>query len=72
MAAAASRGGSQQSDPSTAVSEPATATESVGVVLIDTVLAYEQANGAGTGMVLTASEQVLTNYHVWKVPARST
>jgi S1-C subfamily serine protease len=27
-------------------------------------LPYEQANGAGTGMVLTASGQVLTNYHV--------
>jgi S1-C subfamily serine protease len=58
------RGGSRQSDPSTAVSEPATATESVGVVLIDTVLPYEQAKGAGTGMVLTSSGQVLTNYHV--------
>jgi S1-C subfamily serine protease len=58
------RGGSQQPDPSTAVSEPATATESAGVVLIDTVLPYEQAKGAGTGMVLTASGQVLTNYHV--------
>jgi hypothetical protein len=34
------------------------------VVLIDTVLPYEQANGAGTGMVLTALRQGLTNYHV--------
>jgi len=52
------------SQQSTAVSEPPNATETVGVVLIDTVLPYEQGEGAGTGMVLTASGQVLTNYHV--------
>jgi S1-C subfamily serine protease len=66
-------GDSQQYDPwangsagntTTAASEPATAAQTVGVVLIDTVLPYEQAKGAGTGMVLTASGQVLTNYHV--------
>jgi S1-C subfamily serine protease len=34
------------------------------VVLIDTVLPYQGARAAGTGMVLTASGQVLTNYHV--------
>jgi S1-C subfamily serine protease len=45
-------------------SQPATATESAGVVLIDTVLPYQNAQAAGTGMVLTASGQVLTNYHV--------
>ena len=48
----------------TAVSHPATVSQSVGVVLIDTVLPYESARAAGTGMVLTASGQVLTNYHV--------
>ena len=48
----------------TAVSQPATVSQSVGVVLIDTVLPYENARAAGTGMVLTASGQVLTNYHV--------
>jgi S1-C subfamily serine protease len=35
-------------------------------VLIDTVLPYQNASGAGTGMVLTASGQVLTSYHVVK------
>ena len=34
------------------------------MVLIDTVLPYQNAQAAGTGMVLTASGQVLTNYHV--------
>jgi len=47
-----------------AVSQPATAAQSVGVVVIDTVLPYQNAKAAGTGMVLTSSGQVLTNYHV--------
>ncbi|HWI33953.1 MAG TPA: hypothetical protein VNS83_06540, partial [Lapillicoccus sp.] len=38
----------------TAVSQPATAQQSAGVVLIETVLPYENAKAAGTGMVLTA------------------
>ncbi len=46
------------------MSQPATAAQSAGVVLIDTVLPYQDAQAAGTGMVLTASGQVLTNYHV--------
>jgi S1-C subfamily serine protease len=50
----------------TAVSSPATAEQSRGVVLIDTVLPYQNARGAGTGMVLTASGEVLTSYHVVK------
>jgi len=33
-------------------------------VLIDTELGYENAAGAGTGIVLTAGGEVLTNYHV--------
>jgi S1-C subfamily serine protease len=37
---------------------------SIGVVDIDTVLAFEQAEAAGTGMVLTADGEVLTNNHV--------
>ena len=48
----------------TAVSQPATAEQSAGVVFIETVLPYENAQAAGTGMVLTASGEVLTNYHV--------
>ncbi|WP_243074042.1 S1C family serine protease [Microbacterium sp. SS28] len=42
----------------------ATADESTGVVLIDTVLGYAQAEAAGTGMVLTSGGLVLTNNHV--------
>ena len=45
-------------------SQPATAAQSAGVVLIDTVLPYQHGQAAGTGMVLTSSGQVLTNYHV--------
>ena len=48
----------------TVVSRLANAAQSEGVVLIDTVLPYENAKAAGTGMVLTASGQVLTSYHV--------
>lgn len=51
-------------DTATVDSEPATAAQSKGVVLIDTVLSYEGAEGAGTGVVLTSSGQVMTNYHV--------
>jgi S1-C subfamily serine protease len=54
-----------RADPAaTAVSSPATAAQSKGVVLINTVLPYDNASGAGTGMVLTVSGQVLTSYHV--------
>jgi S1-C subfamily serine protease len=43
-----------------------TATESqqVGVVDIDTVLKYENAKAAGTGLVLTSNGEILTNNHV--------
>ncbi|WP_343993226.1 S1C family serine protease [Terrabacter terrae] len=47
-----------------AASQQATSAESQGVVLIDTVLPYQNGRAAGTGMVLTPSGQVLTNYHV--------
>ncbi len=50
-----------------AASSPAglhAADESKGVVLIDTVLRYAGARGAGTGVVLTSSGQIMTNYHV--------
>ncbi len=49
---------------STVDSDPATDAESVGVVLINTELAYQGATGAGTGIVLTSDGEVLTNYHV--------
>jgi S1-C subfamily serine protease len=48
----------------TPVSSTTTEAQSKGVVLINTVLPYDNASGAGTGMVLTASGQVLTSYHV--------
>jgi S1-C subfamily serine protease len=48
----------------TAESSPATAAHSRGVVLINTELPYQDARGAGTGMVLTAAGQLLTSYHV--------
>jgi S1-C subfamily serine protease len=37
---------------------------SVGLVDVNTVLAYQQAEAAGTGMVMTADGKVLTNNHV--------
>ncbi|SEI92294.1 S1C family serine protease [Demequina mangrovi] len=40
------------------------ADESTGIVLIDTVLGYQDAEAAGTGMVLSSDGLVLTNNHV--------
>ncbi|HEY3090511.1 MAG TPA: trypsin-like peptidase domain-containing protein [Jatrophihabitantaceae bacterium] len=42
----------------------ATAAQQVGVVDIDTVLGYQGAEAAGTGMILTSSGEILTNNHV--------
>jgi S1-C subfamily serine protease len=56
--------GSGYGQAETAASSPATAAQSRGVVLINTELPYQDASGAGTGMVLTAAGQVLTSYHV--------
>ncbi|TFB99202.1 MULTISPECIES: S1C family serine protease [unclassified Cryobacterium] len=42
----------------------ATAAQSVGVVVIDTVLKYQSAEAAGTGIVLTSNGEILTNNHV--------
>lgn len=39
-------------------------TQQTGVVTVVSVLKYEQAESAGTGMVLTADGEVLTNNHV--------
>jgi S1-C subfamily serine protease len=36
----------------------------VGLVDINTVLGYQRATGAGTGMILTPSGEILTNNHV--------
>ncbi|MFT4157513.1 MAG: trypsin-like peptidase domain-containing protein [Microbacterium sp.] len=42
----------------------ADADESTGVVIIETVLGYEEAEAAGTGLVLTSDGVILTNNHV--------
>jgi S1-C subfamily serine protease len=42
----------------------ATSTEAAGVVDINTVLDYGTARAAGTGLVLTANGEILTNNHV--------
>ncbi len=42
----------------------ATNAQQVGVVTIDTVLKYQSAQAAGTGIVLTSSGEILTNNHV--------
>jgi S1-C subfamily serine protease len=42
----------------------ANSTQSVGVVDINTRLAYQQAEAAGTGIVVTSSGEVMTNNHV--------
>jgi S1-C subfamily serine protease len=43
---------------------PSTSAQSVGVVVIDTVLKYQGAEAAGTGIVLTSNGEILTNNHV--------
>lgn len=42
----------------------ASAAQQTGVVLIDTVLGYQSAQAAGTGVVLTSDGLVVTNNHV--------
>jgi S1-C subfamily serine protease len=49
---------------STPTSGTASAAQQVGVVDINTVLQYQGAKAAGTGMVLTSSGEILTNNHV--------
>jgi S1-C subfamily serine protease len=56
-------GGSGGSGPAT-TSGVATGAQERGVVDVDTVLGYQHAEAAGTGMVLTSSGEVLTNNHV--------
>lgn len=55
--------GSQDDGNSGGTTTP-TADQEVGLVYIDTVLSYENAAAAGTGLVLTGDGQILTNNHV--------
>ena len=59
-------GSSGSSSTGTATLDTSTATEAQqqGVVLINTVLGYQSAEAAGTGVVLTSDGLVLTNNHV--------
>ena len=50
--------------PATLDTTTATAAQSVGVVVIDTVLGYESSEAAGTGLILTSDGRILTNNHV--------
>lgn len=56
--------GSSSTGTSNSVTSDATATQSAGVVVIDTVLGYQDAQAAGTGMVISSDGTVLTNNHV--------
>ena len=58
--------GSSGSDSSSGTSTlaSATAAQEVGVVDIISELTYDQAESAGTGLVLTSSGEILTNNHV--------
>jgi S1-C subfamily serine protease len=49
---------------STGSTGTATGAQQVGVVDIDTVLGYQNARAAGTGMILSSNGEVLTNNHV--------
>lgn len=55
---------SGNSGATSAGSVPATAQQQLGVVTVVSVLKYEKAESAGTGMILTSDGEVLTNNHV--------
>jgi S1-C subfamily serine protease len=61
-----SPGGPNVSDPQQTGTGTGTAsaTEQVGIVTVVSVLKYQEAESAGTGMVLTSDGEVLTNNHV--------
>lgn len=59
-----SSGQGSSGSSSSSSAQAATASEEKGVVVIDTNLAYEGAQAAGTGIVLTSSGEILTNNHV--------
>jgi S1-C subfamily serine protease len=49
---------------SSSTTTTASAAQQVGIVEINTVLQYQNAEAAGTGMVLTSDGEILTNNHV--------
>jgi S1-C subfamily serine protease len=57
-------GGTRSPSGSGTAAGTATAAQQIGVVDINTVLKYQGARAAGTGMVLTSSGEILTNNHV--------
>jgi S1-C subfamily serine protease len=59
-----STGGPGGTGTQTSGGTAATDAQSTGIVLINTVLAYQSAQAAGTGMVLTSDGEILTNNHV--------
>jgi S1-C subfamily serine protease len=60
----AGNGSSGDGSADTGSETPVTAEQQVGLVYIDTELAYQGAAAAGTGLVLTGDGQILTNNHV--------
>ncbi|WP_233550102.1 S1C family serine protease, partial [Clavibacter lycopersici] len=58
-------GSGTQSGTGTSVTSPeATTVQKTGVVTIDSALTYENAAGAGTGIILSSDGTILTNNHV--------
>ena len=57
-------GGYSGGSTRTAAATTATSAQQVGIVDITSVLGYQNAEAAGTGMLLTSNGEVLTNNHV--------
>lgn len=57
-------GSAVRNGASRTATHPATTSQARGIVDITTVLKYQGARAAGTGMILTSSGEILTNNHV--------